>query len=202
MTFHDFTWKKKPHYFTYLAFHWCLPKSQSLAYMYLMSTPAGNSGPCNCGKCARSAPFSGTSCASLNNLVIVQWKWEKICVFIGVELYRADCIHPHGLYSTNKIPRSFQWLLQDFIKFLFSFCKLLVANPCSARNLWGHRDLSFLDKCMCKVKIHKTSWNTMFLVNPSELFSTQPEPRGPELCWKQHIVDLPPPLRINDWQKC
>ena len=41
--------------------------------------------------------------------------------------------------------------------------------------------------CTCKVKIHKTSWNTMFLVNPSGLFFKHTARRA-EGSWSQHFT--------------
>ena len=41
----------------------------------------------------------------------------------------------------------------------------LVANPCFAQNVWGQRDLMYLDKVY--MESHKTSRNTVFLVEAS-----------------------------------
>ena len=56
------------------------------------------------------------------------------------------------------------WCTSSFVALYES----LVANPCFAWNVWGHRSLMVVDKVY--MESHKTSWNTMFLVNPSGLF--------------------------------
>ena len=63
----------------------------------------------------------------------------------------------------------------------------------------------FWTKCTCKVKIHKTSWNTMFLVNPSGLFFKHTA-RRVEGYWSQHFAWKGNCLllirgwgRINNW---